>query len=114
MELSHSQALEILHTSLPDSLLQNYGLSKAQTTNVSNIGQLIPLLIDFKTDELFSASTNRFNREFTKVGGKVYSYHFDRGNQFPGPMNNVAHHALDLEYVFGTSQTDSKIRRMLN
>lgn len=54
-----------------------------------------------KTDGLYAASINRFNREFSRTGTKIYSYHFDRGNPFPGPLNGVAHHALDLEFIFG-------------
>jgi carboxylesterase type B len=95
------KVLQQLQSSLPDSLLENYGLATSQTKHVSAITDIIHNLIDFKSDELFGAGIDRFNREFSKAGGKVYSYHFDRGNPFPGPMNGIAHHALDLEYVFG-------------
>ena len=100
-DLEPKLVLEVLHSSLPDALLKIYGLAKSQTTNISSIEDLIQPLIAFKTDELFAASIARFHREFSKTGTKVYSYHFDRGNPFPGPMNGIAHHALDLEYVFG-------------
>jgi carboxylesterase type B len=102
MGLGHEQVLQAVQSSLPDSLLQHYGLAKAQTKEVSSIGQLIPLLTAFCTDQLFSSSIARFVREFSQTGAKVYSYHFDRGNTFPGPMNGIAHHALDLQYTFGT------------
>jgi carboxylesterase type B len=101
MSLEPKQVLETLHSSLPDKLLKIYGLAKSQTTNVSSIRELMQPLIALETDELFAASIARLNREFSKTGTKVYSYHFDRGNPFPGPMNGIAHHALDLEYVFG-------------
>jgi carboxylesterase type B len=101
MGLTHSQALEIVQSALPDSLLIHYGLAKSQTKEVGHISQLIPLLIAFSTDELFSSSIHRFIREFSKTDAKVYGYHFDRGNSFPGPMNSIAHHAIDLQYIFG-------------
>jgi carboxylesterase type B len=101
MGLSHSQALDIVQSNLPDSLLIHYGLAKSQTKQVGHISQLIPLLIAFCTDEIFSSSIHRFIHEFSKTGAKVYGYHLDRGNSFPGPMNNIAHHAIDLQYIFG-------------
>src|SRR5208282_1291379 len=101
MDLEPKQVLKVFHSSLPDVLLKIYGLAKSQTRNVSSISDLMQPLIAFKTDEFYAASTARFNREFSKTGTKVYSYHLDRGNPFPGPMNGIAHHALDLEYVFG-------------
>jgi carboxylesterase type B len=101
MPLNHTIVLERLHSSLPDSLLQEYGLAKAQTTYISSIKELIPYLINFKTDELFSMSIYRFIREFSKTDTKVFEYHFDRGNPFNGALKGVAHHAIDIEYVFG-------------
>jgi len=101
MPHNHAKVLERLQSSLPDSFLQKYGLAKSQTANITNIGQLIPLLVNFKTDELFNMSIYRFIREFSKTNSKVYEYHFDRGNPFNGAMKGVAHHALDLEYMFG-------------
>jgi carboxylesterase type B len=101
MSLDVVKVLRLLQSSLSDPLLQNYGLSKSQTTKASSIGDIMPNLIAFKTDELFAASIARFNREFAKNGNKVYGYHFDRGNQFTGALNGVAHHAVDLQYIFG-------------
>ena len=109
----------MLQSELPDSLLQNYGLSKSQVTEVSSIGEIMQSLVALKTDGLFAASTARFAREFSKTGTKVYSYHFDRGNQFPGVLKGVAHHAIDLEYVFGnfiegfTEKKDSDLSKAL-
>jgi len=101
MPLSYAKILDLLEAALPESLLQKYGLTKAQTANISSINELIPLLVNFKTDELFAAKIQAFVREFSKTETKVYSYHFDRGNPFNGALKGVAHHALDLEYVFG-------------
>ena len=118
VNFKHTDLLALLHKMLPESLLEKYGLAKAQTTEVAHIGQLIPLLIALKTDELFAASLNTFNREFTKAGGTVYSYHLDRGNPLQSPMHGVAHHALDLAYTFGNfddafSETDIKLSKTL-
>jgi carboxylesterase type B len=95
------QVLKNLQSSLPDSLLQRFGLSASQTTEVSSMKDIIQKLIMLNTDALFAANINYFSREFNKTGAKIYSYHFDRGNPFPGPLNGIAHHALDLEYTFG-------------
>jgi carboxylesterase type B len=101
MTLTHTEVIKFLNASLSEKLLLQYGLSETQTSDVTSIADLLPRLIGLKTDELFCASIHRFTREFSKAGAKVYSYHLDRGNTFSGPMNNVAHHALDLQYVFG-------------
>ena len=99
--LSYTKILDHLHSVLPESLLEKYGLTKAQTSHISSMGELIPLLVNFKTDELFSMSIYRFARDFSKTGTKVFEYHFDRGNPFNGALKGMAHHAVDLEYVFG-------------
>ena len=96
-----SKVLQTLNEALPESLLKIYGLTTAQNANVTSIHDILSKLIDFKTDELFVAGKARFSRELSKTNVKVYTYSFDRGNPFPGPMNGIAHHALDLEYVFG-------------
>lgn len=101
INLAHNDVLDLLHKSLPESLLEKYGLTKSQTSQVTHIGQLMPLLISLKTDELFAAGINKFLREFSKTGAPTYSYHFDRPNLFQCPMNGVAHHAIDLAYTFG-------------
>lgn len=93
--------LKVLQSSLPDSLLENYGLATAQTSGVSSIQEILQQLISLKTDELFCAGINRTTREISKSGVKVYTYHFDRGSQFTGPLNGIPHHAIDLEYMFG-------------
>jgi carboxylesterase type B len=99
--LDVKQVLKVLQSSLPETLLENYGLASTQTSNVSSIQEIMQQLIALKTDELFCAGTSRATREISKSGVKVYTYHFDRGNQFKGPLNGIAHHAIDLEYVFG-------------
>jgi len=100
--LQPNDVLDFLHSTLPDSLLVNYGLSKFQTENVSDIGEIIRQLIDFVTDSLFAGSHSRFNMAFAEGTGKrVLQYCFDRGDQFEGPLKGTAHHAIDLEYLFG-------------
>ena len=101
-ELDSAQVLNILHSRLPDTLLKCYGLSAAQTTNVSNIGDILPQLIAFEGDRFFSAGNIRVARELSDAGVKVHMYHFDRGNPFPGPLHGRPHHAVDVEYMFGT------------
>jgi len=101
MSLDAKQVLKVLHSSLPDTLLENYGLATSQTSNVSSVQEILQQLINLKTDELFCASISRAARDISKSGVKVYTYHFDRGDQFQGPMNGVPHHAVDLEYMFG-------------
>jgi carboxylesterase type B len=101
MTLPYTEVIKFLNAQLPAKLLSQYGLTKTQTADATSINDLIPRLISLKTDELFAASIHRFTREFSKAGATVYSYHFDRGNTFSGPMKNIAHHALDLQYVFG-------------
>lgn len=90
-----------MHTSLPDSLVSKYGLSESQTKNVSSIEEIVGALSAYKSDEFFSAATERFNQAISKTSVDLYSYHFDRGNPFDGPLHGIANHALDLVYVFG-------------
>lgn len=87
---------------LPNSLLVSYSLAESQTTTVSHIGEIMGQLMAFETDNLFSAGLIRFNNAFTEgTGKKVFQYCFDRGDQFEGPLEGIAHHAVDLEYMFG-------------
>ena len=95
------QVLNLLHSSLPESLLEKYGLTLSQTKDATHIGDVMQPIFTLQTDQLFSAGIDRFNREISKTEVKAYSYHFDRGNPFLGSMHYIAHHALDLEYVFG-------------
>jgi hypothetical protein len=86
--------------SLPSQILFNIiGLSASQATEVSSMEAIVQKLTALKTDGLYAAS---INHEFSKTGSIVNSYRFDRGNPFPGPLNGVAHHALDLEFIFGS------------
>jgi carboxylesterase type B len=101
MSLNPEQVLKMLQSNLSDSLLGNYGLSKSQLTNVSSIEEILQSLLHLESDALFAASIARFTREFSRTGAKVYSYHFDRGNPFSGPLKGIANHGLDLNYVFG-------------
>ena len=96
------EVLDFLHSLLPDSLLTNYGLATAQTKNITHVGEIIPQLMNFETDNLFSASHYRFNEGFTEGSGhKIFQYCFDRGSQFNGPLKGVAHHAIDITYMLG-------------
>jgi carboxylesterase type B len=101
MQLSHTAALAIVQPNLPIPLLEHYGLSRSQTAHVTEIGQIIPGLGAFLNDYLFASPSNRTAHALTASGTKVYTYCFDRTNTFQSPFNGIAHHALDLIYVFG-------------
>jgi len=117
VKLNPTDALDVLQKNLPATLLEKYGLAKTQTKEITHIGQLVPLLIPLKTDELFAAGINKFSREFKKAGVTVYSYHFDRGNPFETPLKGIAHHALDLAYTSGNFENawpDKKDEQLSN
>jgi carboxylesterase type B len=101
MKMTPSSALAIVQPNLPEPVLQHYGLSRTQTANVTKIGEILPGLGAFLNDFLFASPSNRAAHALTKAGTKVYTYCFDRTNTFPSPLNGLAHHALDLIYVFG-------------
>jgi carboxylesterase type B len=101
MQLSHTAALAIVQPNLPEPLLKHYGLVRNQTAHVTEIGQIIPGLGAFLNDYLFASPSNRAAHALTQSGTKVYTYCFDRANTFQSPFNGIAHHALDLTYIFG-------------
>ncbi|RDL31820.1 Uncharacterized protein BP5553_09222 [Venustampulla echinocandica] len=76
-------------------LLQAYELSADAAPE-----RLIPGLIRLLTDAEWSQPIEAVAHSF--ANGDVFYYHFKEGNPFPGPKQDVAHHAVDLLYPFLT------------
>jgi carboxylesterase type B len=97
----HTAALDIIQPHLPEPLLVQYGLSREQTASAKSIQDVIPGLAGFLNDYIFASPLEQTASELSTTGTNVYTYYFDRPSPFASPMHGVAHHALDLIYVFG-------------
>jgi len=58
------------------------------------------LLEPFCTDAEFGRDIHEIARSFN--GEKAFYYHMRYGNPFPGPFHDLAHHAVDLLFLFQT------------
>jgi carboxylesterase type B len=93
------KVLSSLQKRLPASYLKEYGLdSDSAPPSSSSIEQLLPRFIALCSDTAFSCPIARFCENYP---GPVYSYHFDRPNQWEGPLKGIANHGVDMSYVFG-------------
>jgi carboxylesterase type B len=93
------QLLSRLQKRLPSSILQYYKLdADSAPPATTSMGDIVPRMMVLCTDLPFSAPIAKFCATFP---GTVYSYHWNRGNPFPGPMNGLAHHGVETSYCFG-------------
>ncbi|CAK7217090.1 hypothetical protein SCUCBS95973_003033 [Sporothrix curviconia] len=81
-------------------LLQSYGLTSSATSEELKQG-LMMLMSDAMFEVPFHV-TGKALRDQQQVGaiGQIQAFHVKTGNPFPGPFEGVAHHCVELIYLF--------------
>ncbi|EXJ58735.1 hypothetical protein A1O7_06165 [Cladophialophora yegresii CBS 114405] len=64
--------------------------------------QAVAILEPFCNDAEFGRDIHAIAKSFSAGAGKALYYHMRYGNPFPGPFQNLAHHAVDLLFLFQT------------
>jgi carboxylesterase type B len=84
------------------TILQTYNLTPA-----SSLQDLHLNLIQFMTDAVFGHPTHNAQRSLNSSHNlpdehpsKVQSYRIEYTNPFPGPLQKLAHHCVDMLYIF--------------
>lgn len=92
-----------------EEVLQTYGISPT-----SSAEELFEAFSEFISDATMMHKIYRANEFFKAHRGKqallrgrdpkrvgIQYHHFEFGNPFPGPMQGIAHHGVDMVYAFG-------------
>lgn len=90
------------------SLLQSYGLTESATDKELQHG-LMQLMSDamFEVPASITSRALRAQQQLpSKAIGQVQAFHVKTGNPFPGPSAGVAHHCVELVYLFGAFEAD--------
>ncbi|ETI22298.1 hypothetical protein G647_06371 [Cladophialophora carrionii CBS 160.54] len=89
---------ELLSSCFPAPVVEHM-TSSYNLSDFSN-EQAVSILEPFCSDAEFGRDIHEIAKSFS--GGKAFYYHMRYGNPFPGPFQNLAHHAVDLLFLFQT------------